>query len=75
MRVNMWDTISSSKEYFIYIANTIKNYLYLSGAPRRKSGQAPYHHPEGRSVSTPHGHPRVHVRWRSERSTGSAPRK
>ena len=29
------------------------NYLYLSGAPRRESGQAPYHHPEGRSISTP----------------------
>ena len=51
------------------------NYLYLSGAPRRESGQAPYHHPEGRSISTPHGHPRVHVCWRGERSAGSAPRK
>ena len=48
---------------------------FVSGASRGEPGQAPDHHPEGRPVSAPHGHPRVHVRGGGQRSTGSAPRK
>ncbi len=40
------------------------------GEPR----QAPHHHPEGRALPAPDGHPGVHVRGRGQRGPGPAAR-
>jgi len=45
----------------------------LQGPPGGEPGQAPHHYSQGRPLPAPHRHPRVHVRWRSQRRPRSTP--
>merc|ERR1712227_1134096 len=45
----------------------------LQGPPGGEPGQAPHHYSQGRPLPAPHRHPRVHVRWRSQRCPRSTP--